>query len=114
MLTEDVEDSHYNSMVLLPGLATKDEDVVHIDGHYSLVDEFFENVVHHRLECGGTVHEAEEHDQRFEKASVCLKSSLLLVSFFDPNVVVPPANVQLSEILSLGFRDLVEDVWDKR
>ena len=67
MLTEDVEDSHYNSVVLLLSLAAKDEDVVHVDGHYSLIDQFFENVVHHHLECGGTVREAEEHDQRFEK-----------------------------------------------
>ena len=99
MLTEDVKDSHYNFVVSLPGLATKDEDVIHIDGHYSLVDEFFENVVHHCLECGGTVCEAEEYDQRFEKASVRLKNGLPLISFFDLNVVVSPANVQLSEIL---------------
>ena len=52
----------------------------------------------------------EEHDQRFEKALVHLKGGLPLVSFFDLNVVVSPANVQLSEILSLGFRHFVEDV----
>src|SRR5882724_7494421 len=102
MLMEDVKDSHYNFVVLLLGLAAKDEDVVHIDGHYSLVDEFFENVVHHCLECGGTVCEAEEHDQRFKKASVRPKGGLPLVSFFDLNVVVSPVNIQLSELLSLG------------
>src|SRR5882724_5346400 len=109
---EDVKDSHYNFVVLFPGLAAKYEDVVHIDGHYSFVDEFLEDVVHHCLECGRTVREAEEHDQRFEKASVHLKGGLPLISCFDPNVVVSQANVQLSEILGLGFRDLVEDVWD--
>ena len=114
VLTEDVEDLHYNSVVLLPSLAAKYEDVVHVDGRYSLIDQFFENVVHHRLECGETVREAEEHDQRFEKASVCLKGGLPLVSFFDTNIVVSPVNVQLSEIPNLGFRDLVEDVWDQR
>ena len=114
MRTEDVEDSHYNFVVLFPGLAAEDEDVVYIDGHYAFIDEFLEDVVHHHLECGRTVREAEEHDQRLEKASVCPKGSLPFVSFFDPNVVVSLANVQLSEILSFGFRDLVEDVWDQR
>src|SRR5882724_8530947 len=111
---EDVEDSHYNFVMLFLGLVAKDEDVVHVDSHYSLVDEFLEDVVHHHLECGGTVHEAEEHDQRFEKALVHPKGSFPLISFFDPNVVVSPMDVQLSEILGLGFRDLVEDVWDQR
>ena len=110
MLTEDVEDSHYNFVVLFPGLAAEDEDVVHIDGHYSFINEFLEDVIHRRLKCGGTVHEPEEHDQRFEKASVHLKNGLPLISFFDLNVVVSPVNVQLSEILGLGFGDLVEDV----
>ena len=76
MLTEDVEDSHYNFVMLFPGLAAEDEDVVHVDGHYSLIDEFLEDVVHHCLECGRTVHEAEEHDQSFEKASVHLKGGV--------------------------------------
>src|SRR5882724_7079693 len=101
-------------MVLFRSLAAETEDVVHIDGHYSFINEFLEDVIHHHLECGGTVHEAKEHDQRFEKASVCPKGGLPLVSFFDLNVVVSPENVQLSEVLGLGFRDLVEDVWDQR
>src|SRR5882724_2928277 len=65
VLTADVKDSHYNFVVLFLGLAAEDEDVVHVDGHYSLIDEFLEDVIHHCLECGGTVCEAEEHDQRF-------------------------------------------------
>jgi len=110
----DVKDLHYNFVMLFPVLAIEDEDVVHIDGHYPLVDEFLEYVVHHCLECGGTFHEAKEHDQRFKKASGRLKGGLPHISFFDPNVVVSPADVQLSEILGLGFGDLVEDVWDQR
>src|SRR5882724_5617306 len=101
-------------MVLFLCLAAKDEDVIHIDGHYSFVDEFLEDVIHHCLECGRTVREAKEHDQRLEKASVHPKGGLPFISFFDTNVVVSPASVQLSEILSFGFGDLVEDVRDQR
>src|SRR5882724_12044105 len=108
---EDVKDSHYNFMVLFPCLATENEDVIHIDGHYSFINEFLEDVIHHHLECGRTVCEAKEHDQRLEKASVQPKGGLPFISFFDLNVVVSPANVQLSEILSFGFGDIVEDVW---
>jgi len=39
-----LRNSHYNSWCC-SGSGTKDEDVVHIDGHYSSCDEFFENVV---------------------------------------------------------------------
>ena len=42
-------------MMLFLSLTTKDEDVVHVDGHYPLVDEFFEEVVHHHLEGSKTV-----------------------------------------------------------
>src|SRR5882724_8417567 len=111
---EDVEDSHYNFVVLFLCLGAKDEDVIHIDGHYSFIDEFLEDDIHHHRECGRTVREAEEHDQRFKKALVCPKGGLPLISFFDMNVVVSPANIQLSEILGLGFGDFVEDVWDQR
>ena len=52
---EDVEDSHYNFVVLFPGLAAEDEDVVHVDGDHPLIDEFLEEVVHHCLEGGRTV-----------------------------------------------------------
>ena len=37
---EDVEDSHHNLMMLFFGLATKDEDVINIDGHNSLLKYF--------------------------------------------------------------------------
>jgi len=48
-----------------------------------------EDVIYHRLECGRTVCEAEEHDQRFEKASVRPKGSLPLVLFFDLMCCIP-------------------------
>ena len=55
VLTEDIEDQHYNPMMLFFSLTTKDEDVIQVDGDYSLVNVFFEEVIHHHLEGGGTV-----------------------------------------------------------
>ena len=40
----------------------EDEDVIQIDHDYTFQDEVLKDVVHHRLESGGTVREAEEHD----------------------------------------------------
>ena len=51
MLAEDVKNMHYNGVVLLLGLATEDEDVVHVDDHDSFVDNLLEDVVHNCLEC---------------------------------------------------------------
>ena len=56
MLTEDVKDSYYKPMMLFFSLTTEDEDVVHVDGHYPLIDELFEDVIHHCLEGGRTIH----------------------------------------------------------
>jgi len=55
VLMEDVEDSYYNLMMLFFSLTAENEDVVHVDGHYPLINELFENVIHHHLEGGGAV-----------------------------------------------------------
>ena len=50
MLAEDAEDSYYNGVMLLLGLAAKDEDVVHVNDYDSLINEFPEYVIDHCLE----------------------------------------------------------------
>ena len=52
-----------------------------------------EDVVHHRLEGGGAVRKAEEHDQGFEQATVGSEGGLPLVSLLYPDVVKAPADV---------------------
>src|SRR6266511_5025912 len=64
-----------------------------------LSDEFVEDVVHHRLEGGRAIGETEEHNERFEEASVHSKCSLPLVTFLDANIVEPPSNVNFGEVL---------------
>ena len=48
----------------------EDEDVVQVHHHYSFCNEFLEDVVHHGLEGGRAVGEAEEHYQRFKESTV--------------------------------------------
>jgi len=50
MLVEDVKDLYYDSVVLLLGLATEDEDVVKVDDHNSFINKLLEDVIHHYLE----------------------------------------------------------------
>src|SRR5882724_11500777 len=83
VLPEDVKDTYHNHMVLFFGLTAKNKYVIHVDGHNSLIYEFLEDVVHNCLKGHGTVHEAEEHDQGFKQALVCLERSFPLSSFPD-------------------------------
>jgi len=49
-------------------ISTENEDVLHVNNHNSLIDELFEDVVHHCLGHRWTVSETKEHDQGFEQA----------------------------------------------
>jgi len=56
VLMEDVKDSYYDLIMLFLSLTAKNEDVVHVDGHYPLIDELFEDVVHSLSGRCGAVH----------------------------------------------------------
>ena len=79
----------------------------------TLIKEILEDVVHHRLEGSWAVGEAKEHNQGFEEASIRPEGSFPLVSLFDPYIVISPSYVQLCEVLGLGVRDPVDDIWDE-
>ena len=79
----------------------------------TLVNEIFEDVVHHCLEGSWAVGEAKEHDQGFKEASIRPEGSLPLVSLFDLYIVISPSYVQLCEVLGFGVRDPVDDIWDE-
>ena len=84
-------------------LLTVYQDIIHIDHHIPFIDEVLEDVVHHGLESGQAVGEAEEHDQGFEEALIHLKGSLPLVSlFFDSHIVVSPTYIQFRKVPGLG------------
>src|SRR5882724_4343618 len=102
MSAEDVQYPYHNGMVFLLCLATKNEDVVHVDDYNSFVNEFSEDVIHHRLERCRAVSETKEHDKRFEQASVHPKGHLPLVSIPDSHIVVSPSDIQFGEVLCFG------------
>ena len=51
------------------------------------------------MEGGWAVSKTEEHNERFEEASVHLKHGLPLVTFFDANIVEPLSNVKFGASL---------------
>jgi hypothetical protein len=53
-----------------------------------------QEVVHHGLESGRRVCEAEKHHQRLIQTPIGPKSGLPLISIAHPDVVVAPAEVQ--------------------
>src|SRR6267378_3027592 len=94
-----------------------DEDVIHVDDDARAFLKVFdmqipEDVVHHRLERAGRISQAEEHDKGFEEAVFRLKGSFFLVSRFDPNVIITPADVELRE--DVGVLHLTNQVWYER
>jgi len=105
MFLQQLQNTVGDLPVLFKGLH-KDEDVVQIDHNYAFRDEVLKNVVHHHLEGGGTVREAEEHDKGLVQAAVGLEGGFPLVSFLYPDVVEAPLDIQLCEVLgSTEFRN---------
>ena len=76
----------------------EDEDVVQVHHHYSFHNEFSEDVVHHGLEGGGAVGEAEEHYQRFKESAVGAEGSLPLIPFFHADIIETPLDIQFCEV----------------
>ena len=104
MLLEYVQDLGYDFLMMFDCVSVYQDIVhgLHIDHHISFVDEVLEDVVHHGLEGGQAVGEAEEHNQGFEEAPICSEGGLPLVSLFDPHIVVSPTYIQFCKVAGLG------------
>jgi hypothetical protein len=87
-------------------------NVVHVDGEPSLGNLFSEDGIHHHLECCGGVGEAKEHYHWFEKSFWGEEGGLPLVPWFDFNIIVPPADVELRE--EGAATEAVDGLWDER
>ena len=87
------------------------EDIIHVDRHVAFVDEVLKNVIHHCLEGVRAFGEAEEHHKGFKEAPIRSEGGLPLVSLLDLYVVVSPTYVQLGEVLCLGVRNSIDDIW---
>src|ERR1700733_712876 len=89
-----------------------DEDVIHIDRYISFSYEICEYRVHEGLKGSRTVGHSEVHDFGFVETSISHYGSLPFVSFLDSNVMIPPSDIELSEIPSL--RQPIDNVGSKR
>ena len=74
-----------------------DSNVIHIYRKPPLGHLPSEYCVHHHLEGGWRIGEAEEHDRWLKKSLWGEEGGLPFVAIFDTDVVVPPSDVELSE-----------------
>jgi len=98
MLHQQLQNAAGDLPVLFKGFC-EDKDVVQIDHDYAFQDEVLKDVIHHRLEGGRTVCEAEEHDKGLIQTMVGPEGSLPFTSSLYPDVVEAPPDVQFREVL---------------
>jgi len=78
-----------------------DQNVIHVDNHNVFYYKVLENVIHYGLKCCQTVSYTKEHYQGFKKFAVSMKSSLLLISELNPDIVKTPTNIQFGKMLDI-------------
>jgi len=76
-----------------------------------LEDDIVIDVVHHCLEGGWWICEAEIHDCQFVEAVLSFESSFVFISLANVDVVVPPLNVEL--YVDMGIAQIPNEVWYK-
>ena len=79
---------------------SEDEDIVQINHHYTFRDEVFEDPVHHSLESSRTVGQTKEHNKWFVETSVSSECGFPFITFFHPDVIEAPSDIEFSEVLS--------------
>ena len=99
MLSESVQDLSDYLPVFVQVLG-ENKDVVQIYTNHPFTNQILEDVIHHGLEGSWTVSKAEHHHQWLKQSPVGPKGCLPLISFLDPDIVVPPSDIQLGEIPS--------------
>ncbi|PFH45348.1 hypothetical protein AMATHDRAFT_160641, partial [Amanita thiersii Skay4041] len=70
----------------------KDKNVVHINNHPTLGNFCSEYIIHHGLKCHW-------------RTPICPECGLPLITIFDPDVIIPPANIHFRKIFH--FRQFV-------
>ena len=91
--------SHYPP-VLRQGVC-EHQDVVQVDYDMAFINQLTQDMIHEGLKRGRGVGQPKEHHVWLEEPSVRDERSFPLISCLNPDVVVPPTNVQLSEDLGL-------------
>ena len=87
-------------------------DIIHVYQEPSLSDLLTEDRVHHGLKGSGRVGEAEEHDCGFEQSFVSEEGCLPLITFFDSDIIIAPADVEgCEESAAAEAVDDLQDEW---
>ena len=86
-------------------------DIIHVYREPSLGNLFAEDRVHHSLEGGGRIGEAEEHDCWFEQSLVGEEGCFPFIAFLDPDIIIAPANVESGK--ESTATEAVNDLWDE-
>ena len=96
---------------VVSGMSTNGE-VVHVDDKPSIPDVVGEIEIHECLECWWGATESKKHHRWFKQPQRRNESSLPLIPFFDPDVVIPPSYVELGKEGKLA--KVVNEIGDKR
>ena len=89
-----------------------DEEVIHVDDEPSFCDHVMEGIIHEALEGSRGISQTKKHHGWFKESFVDDKSSFPLMSVFDSDIVVFPADVKLGEHFhSLKFINEVGNKW---
>ena len=111
MLCKDFDDSaDYSAM--FGDIFREDEDVIKVDDHLPFSDQVGEDGVHHCLEGGRAIAQAEQHYQGFEESSVSAEGGLVFISGLNTDIVTAPADVKFGEVACTT--ELGDKLGDKR
>ena len=110
MFSEHVQDSGHDLPIVFD-CASVYQEIIHIDRHVSFINEVLEYVIHHGLEGGRAVGEAEDHDQGFKEAPFHLEGSFPLISLLDSYIVASPMYIQFRKVSGLGVQNPVDNDW---
>ena len=98
MLLEEFYHSSDNLPMFIQSLC-EDEDIIQVYHYHAFEDQVFKYAIHHSLESGQTICQAEEHDKRFIEASICPKGGFPFVFDFHPDIVKTPMDIKFGEVL---------------
>ena len=112
MLPESLQHQSCHPVMLFHCLCD-DEDIIQVNTDHTLRYKVLEDVIHHCLEHGQAVGETTEHDQGFEEPTVGAEYSLPFITFLDPDIVVPPANIEFGKVMcAMEMADEVRNQWE--
>ena len=75
----------------------QNKDIAHVDANYSSIDQIPKELIHHCLKCYHAIAESKEHNEGFKQAPVGTECRFPLVSGFDADIVVSPADIEFAE-----------------